>query len=126
MKTLYESILGSTKSGKSHLIDELKNNIKYCANISKFAKLWDDLCLSINKCNWERSIGEYSYNYNHNCIILCVERSDLKNCPCIFIYNDEDKWPDGFNIKEYVNKIAKTLNMSFEYVKTSRYELKFK
>lgn len=127
MKTLYESILRSTKSGKLHLVDELRNNIKHCKNLSEFSKIWDILSLSVDNYHWGYiSGGGYAYNYNNKYIILCAETTDLKKYPSIFIYDDEDRWPENFDVEKYVKMVSKTLYMIYDYNEGGWYELKFK
>lgn len=127
MITLYESILGSTKSGKLHLVDELKNNIKHCKKVSEFEKIWFKLGLSVENYHWGYVSGSgYSYNYNQKYIILCAETTDLKKYASIFIYDDEDRWPENFDVEKYIKMVSKTLHMVYDYNEGGWYELKFK
>ena len=127
MKSLYESILGSTKSGKLHLLDELKNNIKYGKNVLEFEKIWGILGLSVDNFHWVYiSGGGYGYKKKKKYVMLCAETTDLKKYACIFIYDDEDRWPENFDVEKYVKKVSKTLHMTYDYNEGGWYELKFK
>ena len=124
MISLYESILSSNNAGISH---KVKDNLNYCNNVKEFSKLWTKFGLDVDKCHWDyASGGGYVYkDLNRNCI-FCRTTTDPKKYPCMFIYDDPEKWPEKFDVEKYVKTVSKTLNMAYEYNEGGWYQLKFK
>lgn len=65
MKTLYESILSSTGSGKASIIQSVKtifNEKPDEENLKKLEKFWKMLDLGIKGAHWKISVGEFFYS----------------------------------------------------------------
>ena len=125
MKSLTESILSSNNAG---ILSKVKDNLNYCNDVTEFGKLWSALSLDIKDCHWSyASGGGYIYKgiLNDN-RIFCMTTTDPKKYPCMFIYDDSEKWPKKFDVKKYVKMVAKTLDMTYDYNEGGWYQLKFK
>jgi len=121
---LEESILSSNNAG---IVSAVKDNLKYCNDVKEFRKLWTVLGLDIDRCNWDYAIGGgYRYKNSNGNHIYCMTVTDLKKYPCMFIYDDPEKWPEKFDVEKYVKTVSKTLNMTYDYNMAGWYELKFK
>lgn len=120
MKTLYESILSSTNSGKdAYYINVIKKNLEMCDDIKEFTKAWSALDLDINDSHWDELGGEKSYV----CVRGKSRPSYLVYCKngMIVIYNDEPElWKSDKEFTDYCNKAANTLKMKKRLSKTQR------
>ena len=124
MKSLKESILSSNNAG---ILSKIKDNLKHCNDVNEFSKLWTVLGLDIDEYHWGYAGGGgYIYNNLKSNGIFCMDTTDPKKYPCMFIYDDPEKWPEKFDVEKYVKLVAKTLNMSYNYSEGGWYELKFK
>lgn len=65
MKTIYETILGSTRSGKASIIQSVKtifNERPNEDNLKNLEELWKMLDLGIKGAHWKISGGEFFYS----------------------------------------------------------------
>ena len=131
MKSLYESILDRLEesilsSNNAGILPKVKDNLKYCNDVKEFSKLWTLLGLDIDKCHWDYQEKSYLYKNLNSNRILCMPTTDPKKYPCMFIYDDPEKWSEKFDVEKYVKIVSKTLDMTYDYNEAGWYELKFK
>lgn len=117
MLSLYESILNSTKSGKSEVFRNLVSKIPSKKNLTEIKRIWKENGLDLPKCKWvfRSDEQEYEYvsplrvlintNYLHlgeSIIVICKEKYFDNNIGDEQMYN------------EWINKIEEKLHIKIK------------
>jgi hypothetical protein len=95
MKTLYENILASTKSGKDYYIQDIKKLIKSSnpKDEKKLQKLWDNAGLGVDGFKW--TIDSVGVHYVFDFLIVITN------------YNASEKWDLEITRNDFDEKLGK-------------------
>jgi hypothetical protein len=130
MRSLYESILSSTGSGKSRVLRGLLKKEPKLEQFEELKKLWSELELDLPKCTWtilSRSDGKsYAYVTNHREYLIitnfCGFTDGTKNVisdPSMGFYTSVCKEKE---YKKWQDKIKTKLNIKIENIPLSSWQ----
>ena len=117
MRSLYESILNSTKSGKSEVFRNLISKIPSKKNLTEIKKIWKENGLDLPKCKWVLRSDEQGYAYVSLLRIL-INTDYLHLGESIIVICKEKYFDDTIGdeqmYNEWINKIEEKLHIKIK------------